>query len=65
MPPAREIEMVVICSESERHLGRLIQLVQHIPTQRYFEMIESMVERRHLPARPLLEKVRNPEVPNL
>jgi hypothetical protein len=65
MGPAEEIEMVIICAESERHLGRLLQLIQHIPTQRYFEMIESQVARRHAPALPILEQITNPAVRQL
>lgn len=65
MAPGAEIDMVILCAESERHLGRLIQLIEHVPPQRYFEMIESVVDRRHEPARPLLARIENPEVRGL
>jgi glucoamylase len=60
--PAESFEMVVICAESERNLGRLLQLVTHIPTPRYFELVESRVESRLAPALPLLEKIENASV---
>ncbi|MGZ3688861.1 MAG: glycoside hydrolase family 15 protein [Bdellovibrionota bacterium] len=60
--PKAEIEFLVICAESEKHLGRLTDLMRHIPTTRFLQMIEGMVERRHAPAASTLARVGNPRV---
>jgi hypothetical protein len=57
-----EIEFAVICAESEAHLGQLHEAILKVPGPRFFQMTEGMVERRHEPAKPLLEKVRNPRI---
>jgi hypothetical protein len=63
--PAEEVEFLVICAESERHLGRLIQQLSHLPTRRYYQMVEGMVERRMLPAMPILSRINNTHVRHL
>ncbi len=63
--PAVEIEFIVICAESEVHLGRLITQVEHLPTRRYFQIIDGAVERRYTPAIDLLNKIQNPQVRHL
>lgn len=60
--PAEEIEFFILCAESERHLGGLLELLKDVPARRYFEMIENYARRRHLPAGPLLARVGSPKV---
>lgn len=60
--PASQFEIAVICGESETHLKRLLQLVEQVPLERYFEMIDGMVVRRHQPAIPVLDKIKSPRV---
>jgi hypothetical protein len=60
--PAAEIQFLVVCAESERHLGRLLEQMEHVPAQRYFDMIGSNVLERHAPAAPILERVNSPRV---
>jgi hypothetical protein len=63
--PAEEIEFLVICAESEKHLGRLISQLEHLPTRRFFQMIDGMVERRYFPALPILNRINNSHVRHL
>jgi hypothetical protein len=60
--PAENVEFLVICAESEVHLGRLISSLEHLPTRRYDQMVEGMVERRYLPALPILDRITNEQV---
>jgi hypothetical protein len=60
-----EIEFAVICADSERGLGELLEQTSRVSGARFFQMLEGVVSRRHLPARPLLERVRNPRVREL
>lgn len=62
MAPQDHIEFLVICAESETHLGRCIQSFKHLPIRRYFQMIEGMVERRYQPALPVLNQIKNEQV---
>ncbi len=63
--PSEDLEFLVICAESERHLGKLINQIEHIPTRRFFHMIDGMVERRYLPAMPVLSRIRNQQIKTL
>jgi len=63
--PAPELEFLIICAESERHLGRLITQLKHLPTQRFLQMIEATTEKRHFPAIPTLNKIHNLNVRRL
>jgi hypothetical protein len=63
--PADEIEFLIICAESERHLGRLITQLEHLPTKRFFQMVAGTVERRYFPAMPILNKINNTYVRHL
>lgn len=65
MGPAEEIEWLIICSESEAHLGRLIQQAEHLPPRRYLQMIEGHVERRHSPAKEVLSRIKNTHIRSL
>jgi hypothetical protein len=60
--PEESLEFLVICAESEDHLGRLISKLKHLPTRRYFHMVEGMVQRRHQPATPILNQIKNNQV---
>jgi hypothetical protein len=60
--PAQEMEFVVICADSEKHLGDLLAQAERVSTERFFQMTEGMVVRRHAPAAHVLERVRNPRV---
>jgi hypothetical protein len=63
--PAEELEFLIICAESERHLGRLIEQSQHLSTKRFFQIIEGNVERRYLPAMEVLNRIHHPQVRSL
>lgn len=63
--PAQELEWLIICGESESHLGKLIHQLEHLPTRRFFQMIDGMVERRHSPAKETLSRIRNSHIRNL
>jgi GH15 family glucan-1,4-alpha-glucosidase len=60
--PEENLEFLVICAESEVHLGRLISSLKHMPTRRYFHMVEGMVQRRYQPAIPILSQIKNDQV---
>jgi hypothetical protein len=60
--PEREIELAVICAESEQHLGKLIDLVQPLNAKRFFEITEGRAEKRIEPAKPWLERIKNGHV---
>lgn len=60
--PADRMEFLIICAESEHHLGRLLKEIRHVETERYFQMIEGMSARRIAPALPFLERIKNPRV---
>lgn len=57
-----EMEFAIICADSERHLGDLLDMTRHVSGTRFFQMLEGVVSRRHAPAHGLLERVRNPKV---
>jgi len=63
--PGDEMQFYYIIAESERHLGQLIQMQEHIPQRRFFQMVESRVQNRHEPAQPWLNRVRHPQVRSL
>jgi hypothetical protein len=60
--PGEEIEFAVICAESERHLGELLEQTSHVSGARFFQMLEGVVHRRHAPAHAILDQIRNPRV---
>ncbi len=59
---ARRQRFLLVCAESERHLGKLLTLLRATPTRRFLNMIEGAVAKRHAPAQLMLERVRNPAV---
>lgn len=60
--PSDQIEFMIVCAESERHLGNILSTIGHIKTAQYFHMIEGVVKRRHAPANPLLSKIKDEKV---
>jgi hypothetical protein len=60
LAPSPKLEFIVICGESENHLGNLLALFKHLPAERYFSIIEGQVARRHAPAEPMLSKITSP-----
>ena len=60
--PQPTLEFLIICAESERHLGKLIHTLDKVPTQRAFQMIDAMVERRYEPAQVILNSIQNEQV---
>jgi GH15 family glucan-1,4-alpha-glucosidase len=63
--PAPELEFLVICAQSEQHLGKLIHQMEHLPTRRFFQMVHGMVEKRHSPAFDILNRIDNTRVKHL
>jgi GH15 family glucan-1,4-alpha-glucosidase len=63
--PGEELEFAIICADSEKNLGQLLDQTAHVSSPRFFQMLEGMVTRRHAPAQQLLEKIRNPRVREL
>jgi glucoamylase len=63
--PSEDLEFLVVCAESERHLENLILKMKHLPSKRFMQLIEGMVERRYLPAAPYLKNILNPKVKSL
>jgi glucoamylase len=63
--PARKLEFFVLCGQSERHLGEMLERVRSIESTRFFSMIEGMVARRHAPAHEILERIGSPRVRSL
>lgn len=60
--PAVDLEFMVICAQSEQHLGRLIGQLQHLSSQRYLQMVEGMTEKRYFPATAILNRIQDPHV---
>jgi hypothetical protein len=57
-----ELQLAVICADSEKNLGELLQHATLVSSTRFFQMIGGMVERRHAPAQAILDRVRHPRV---
>lgn len=63
--PQEEMEFLVVCAESERHLGKLLKQLEHLSTKRYLQMVEAMIERRYAPASGILSRINNTQVRHL
>jgi glucoamylase len=60
--PGAVLELLVICAESERHLGRMLEQMEHLPTERFDQMVEGMSRKRMAPAAETLARIENPRV---
>ena len=59
------LEWLIVCAESELHLGKLIQQQQRLSTRRYLQIIEGVVGRRHAPGSSVLAQINNPHIRSL
>ena len=60
--PAKALEFAIICADSEAHLGKLLEMLRHMPSQRFFQIIEAMSRKRLAPAEPWLRRIENASV---
>lgn len=61
----KQVEFLIVCGESEAHLGDLLRQTEKIEATRFFQMIEGASARRHSPAAELLDRIHNPTIRTL